>query len=128
MRHREWYAKKYAAAKTVPNGGLKMKNEDIGAWIAHADHADTFCIRQALFGGWFEPVPGMRDVASGTQEHGCTVGASRGCARRLMGLPLQLFKKATAEMPLADRTNLFSEDALRFIASGLAEELVTAKP
>lgn len=33
----------------------------ISAWIAHADHADTFWLRQALFkDGWFEPVPGMR--------------------------------------------------------------------
>ena len=32
----------------------------IGAWIAHADHADTYWLRQALFeDGWFEPVPGM---------------------------------------------------------------------
>jgi RNA-directed DNA polymerase len=32
----------------------------IGAWIAHAAHADTFWLRQALFeSGWFEPVPGM---------------------------------------------------------------------
>ncbi|MDX2157950.1 MAG: RNA-directed DNA polymerase [Hyphomicrobiaceae bacterium] len=32
----------------------------ITAWIAHADHADTFWLRQAMFeDGWFEPVPGM---------------------------------------------------------------------
>ncbi len=32
----------------------------IGAWIAHAAHADTFWIRQAMFeGGWFEPTPGL---------------------------------------------------------------------
>jgi hypothetical protein len=31
----------------------------IGAWIAHADHADTFWLRRAMFeDGWFEPVPG----------------------------------------------------------------------
>ncbi len=33
----------------------------IGAWIAHADHADTFWLRQAMFkDGWFERAPGMR--------------------------------------------------------------------
>lgn len=33
----------------------------IRAWIAHADHADTFWLMQAMFeNGWFEPVPGMR--------------------------------------------------------------------
>ena len=33
----------------------------IGAWIAHAAHADTFWLRQAVFeDGWFEPVPGIR--------------------------------------------------------------------
>ena len=33
----------------------------ISAWIAHADHADTFWLRQAMFeDGWFEPVPGIR--------------------------------------------------------------------
>ena len=33
----------------------------IGAWIAHADHADTFWLRQAMFeDGWFEGAPGMR--------------------------------------------------------------------
>lgn len=32
----------------------------IGAWIAHAAHADTFWLRQALFeDGWFEPTPGF---------------------------------------------------------------------
>ena len=32
----------------------------ITSWIAHADHADTFHLRQALFeGGWFEVVPGL---------------------------------------------------------------------
>ena len=32
----------------------------ISAWIAHADHADTFWLRQAMFeNGWFEPVSGM---------------------------------------------------------------------
>lgn len=32
----------------------------IAAWIAHAGHADTFRLRQALFeGGWFEVVPGL---------------------------------------------------------------------
>jgi retron-type reverse transcriptase len=32
----------------------------IGAWIAHADHADTFWLRRAMFeDGWFEPVPGI---------------------------------------------------------------------
>ena len=32
----------------------------ISAWIAHADHADTFRLRQALFDGdWFEIVPGL---------------------------------------------------------------------
>lgn len=30
----------------------------VSAWIAHADHADTFWLRQAMFeDGWFEPVP-----------------------------------------------------------------------
>jgi hypothetical protein len=34
----------------------------IGAWNAHAAHADTFQLRRALFeGGWFEPVPGLRE-------------------------------------------------------------------
>jgi hypothetical protein len=34
VRYREWYgAKKDASGKTVPNVGLKMKNEDIGAGI-----------------------------------------------------------------------------------------------
>jgi hypothetical protein len=34
VRYREWYgAKKDAAGRTVPNVGLKMKNEDIGAGI-----------------------------------------------------------------------------------------------
>lgn len=32
----------------------------IQSWIAHADHADTYHLRQALFeGGWFEIVPGL---------------------------------------------------------------------
>ena len=32
----------------------------ITSWIAHAEHADTFHLRQALFeGGWFEVVPGL---------------------------------------------------------------------
>jgi RNA-directed DNA polymerase len=31
----------------------------IAAWIAHADHADTFWLRRSLLeDGWFEPVPG----------------------------------------------------------------------
>ena len=31
----------------------------VQSWIAHAEHADTFWLRQALFeGGWFEVVPG----------------------------------------------------------------------
>jgi predicted TIM-barrel fold metal-dependent hydrolase len=37
------------------------------------------------------------------------------------------FKKATAEMPLADRKKLFSENALRFYRISLAEERVTPK-
>ncbi|MGD9786199.1 MAG: reverse transcriptase domain-containing protein [Hyphomicrobiaceae bacterium] len=33
----------------------------IAAWIAHASHADTFRLRQAMFeDGWFEPMPGVR--------------------------------------------------------------------
>ncbi len=33
----------------------------IGAWIAHATHADTFWLRQAIFeDGWFEQSPGFR--------------------------------------------------------------------
>ncbi len=28
----------------------------VGAWIAHASHAQTWCLRQAIFrGGWFDP-------------------------------------------------------------------------
>lgn len=31
----------------------------VASWIAHADHADTFRLRQALFdGGWFEVLEG----------------------------------------------------------------------
>ena len=43
----------------------------ISAWIAHAAHADTFWLRQAVFeDGWFEPTPGfkMQSVASGSPE------------------------------------------------------------
>jgi retron-type reverse transcriptase len=44
-------------AGTVTAGDVEAR---IGAWIAHADHADTFWLRQAMFeNGWFEPVPGM---------------------------------------------------------------------
>jgi retron-type reverse transcriptase len=44
-------------AGTVSSAEIEAR---IGAWIAHADHADTFWLRQAMFeGGWFEPVPGM---------------------------------------------------------------------
>ncbi|MFM9938773.1 MAG: RNA-directed DNA polymerase [Hyphomicrobiaceae bacterium] len=33
----------------------------ISPWIAHADHADTFWLQQAMFeDGWFEQVPGLR--------------------------------------------------------------------
>jgi hypothetical protein len=39
VRYREWYgAKKDASGKTVPNVGLKMKNEDIGAGIKETLH------------------------------------------------------------------------------------------
>jgi retron-type reverse transcriptase len=45
-------------------GGTMTKSEvevRIGAWITHAEHADTFRLRQAMFEhGWFEPVPGFR--------------------------------------------------------------------
>jgi RNA-directed DNA polymerase len=54
----------------------------IGAWIAHANHADTFWLRQALFeDGWFQPVPGMsRDcvVSSITVFDGAEVTSSDG--------------------------------------------------
>jgi len=34
----------------------------IQSWIAHAHHADTYHLRQALFeGGWFEIVPGLEE-------------------------------------------------------------------
>lgn len=32
-------------------------NGRVRSWIAHAEHADTWRLRHALFeGGWFEPV------------------------------------------------------------------------
>ena len=44
-------------AGTVAKADVEAR---IGAWIAHAAHADTFWLRQALFeAGWFEPVPGF---------------------------------------------------------------------
>lgn len=45
-------------AGTVSRADIEAR---IGAWIAHADHADTFRLRRAIFvEGWFEPVPGLR--------------------------------------------------------------------
>jgi retron-type reverse transcriptase len=45
-------------ARTLARADVEAR---IGAWIAHADHADTFWLRQALFKhGWFEQVPGLR--------------------------------------------------------------------
>jgi RNA-directed DNA polymerase len=45
-------------AGTVTRADVEAR---VGAWIAHAAHADTFWLRQTLFeDGWFEPVPGMR--------------------------------------------------------------------
>ena len=40
-------------AGTVTRAEIEAK---IGAWIAHADHAKTWRLRQAMFeGGWFVP-------------------------------------------------------------------------
>jgi len=42
-------------AGTINRGGVDAR---IGAWIAHASHADTWRLRHAIFeGGWYEPSP-----------------------------------------------------------------------
>ncbi len=40
-------------ANTICEAGIRTR---VGAWIAHAGHAKTFRLRQAIFGcGWFDP-------------------------------------------------------------------------
>ncbi|ADP72031.1 RNA-directed DNA polymerase (Reverse transcriptase) [Rhodomicrobium vannielii ATCC 17100] len=44
-------------AGTVTQGEVEAR---VKSWIAHASHADSFRLRQALFeGGWFEVIPGL---------------------------------------------------------------------
>jgi hypothetical protein len=63
VRYREWYgAKKDASGKTIPNVGLKMKNEDIGAGIKEHetrlirdDDGKERFIREAITCGVLDP-------------------------------------------------------------------------
>jgi len=55
------------------NGGVMAQEveQHVGAWIAHAEHANTWRLRTSIFrGGWFDPLnralrePGRLPVAS----------------------------------------------------------------
>lgn len=51
-------------AHTVDKADIEQR---VGSWIAHASHANTWRLRQAIFeGGWFDPQlePGLPPVAS----------------------------------------------------------------
>ena len=46
------------------NGGASRADveQHVGAWIAHASHADTWRLRRAIFGGgWFDPASAGKD-------------------------------------------------------------------
>jgi hypothetical protein len=69
VRYREWYgAKKDAMGRTVPNVGLKMKNEDIGAGIKERetllvrdDNGNERFVREAITYGVLDPLSGGPD-------------------------------------------------------------------
>jgi hypothetical protein len=49
-------------ADTIAEAGVRAR---VGAWIAHAGHAKTFRLREAMFGGgWFDPAIHRGTLAS----------------------------------------------------------------
>ncbi len=54
----------------------KTVEQRVTSWIAHAEHADTWRLRCAIFrGGWFAPAPGRRRKPVPPPAAGCCAGA-----------------------------------------------------
>jgi retron-type reverse transcriptase len=61
----------------------KTVDQRVTSWIAHAEHADTWRLRHAIFrGGWFAPAPGRPRKPGPSPAAGCCAGAPGTTIRR----------------------------------------------